>query len=106
MTRFSKIRKDEYVTRKGRIIRKPKYDRCNKGHLLYFDTDRELWDCPICLKKQQEEADVECPRCGTNMIKQESSFDTYNRGTEVHSTIDSEYLLCPKCGYEIDEMED
>ena len=28
--------------------------RCNKGHLLEWDSDRKVWDCPICIKMMQE----------------------------------------------------
>ena len=54
MVRFQKIRRDEFVTRKGTIIRKPIYDRCNKGHLLFYDEDREVWDCPICIEEMEK----------------------------------------------------
>ena len=68
MVRFAKLRKDEFVTRKGKVIRKPKDDRCNRGHLLYYDVERELWDCPRCIKMQQEIEQVSqdmgiCPEC-------------------------------------------
>ena len=33
---------------------RPDYDRCNKGHLLVWDFDRKVWDCPICIKMMQE----------------------------------------------------
>ena len=67
MARFSKLRKDEFITRSGKIRRKPKDDRCNKGHLLWYDTKREVWDCPICIKEMQleeiEQDMKDCPEC-------------------------------------------
>lgn len=33
---------------------RPEYDRCNKGHLLQWDINRNVWDCQICIEEMQK----------------------------------------------------
>ena len=46
----------------------------------------------------------ECPECDTEMNIEIAVQDGWNYSNDSHTTRETEVLVCPKCGYEMDEI--